>query len=75
MRSASGNRIAGVDGGGLSCTDLTGEHGALSCLGGDEGALSCFNMDCELDEVVLFSLSGWRANSKALSFDFVCAEG
>lgn len=65
IRSARGRRIAGVEGKGLSCTVLMGDDGASSCFTGDAGAVV----------EVSFSLSGWRANSKAFNLDLVSVEG
>jgi hypothetical protein len=56
MRSASGRRMAGVEGRGLSCAGFTGDSGAAAVMVG-------------------FSLSGWRANSKAFTLDFASVEG
>lgn len=66
MRSARGRRIAGVEGGGLSWASLRGEDGSWACLTGDSGARAV---------LVGFSLSGWRANSKAFSLDLASVEG
>lgn len=58
--------MAGVEGSGLSWASLRGEDGSCACLTGDSGAAAV---------VVGFSLSGWRANSKAFNLDLASVEG